>query len=130
MRLLLDTHIWLWSLGQRDRLSKRVMAALMDPANELWLSPVSIWEILLLAGRGRIALDAPAPDWVERSLRASAMREAALTYDVALRSASLKLATRDPADRFIAATAAVHGLILVTADKQLSRTKEFAVLSN
>lgn len=130
MRLLLDTHIWLWSLGQPARLSKRVAAALTDEGNELWLSPVSVWETLMLAERGRIALDAPASDWVDRALRVGATREAPLTYDVAVRSVSLKLSTQDPADRFIAATAAVLGLTLVTSDNLLAKSKEYAVLAN
>jgi PIN domain nuclease of toxin-antitoxin system len=56
LNLLLDTHIWLWSLGDRGRLGTRVAAALADVSNELWLSPVSVWEALLLAERDRIEI--------------------------------------------------------------------------
>ena len=48
MTLLLDTHIWLWSALDPSRLSKRVKDALEDPSNELWLSPISVWETLVL----------------------------------------------------------------------------------
>ena len=48
MRLLLDTHIWLWSLIEPERLGKRTRNELRDPENELWLSPVSTWEALTL----------------------------------------------------------------------------------
>ena len=57
MRLLLDTHIWLWSLLEPKNLSRRVSQALESPSNELWLSPVSTWEFFLLARKKRIVLD-------------------------------------------------------------------------
>jgi PIN domain nuclease of toxin-antitoxin system len=130
VRLLLDTHIWVWSILDPDRVSKRVTSRLVDPDNEIWLSPVSVWETTLLVERKRIAVEGDAREWVERALRASSPREAPLTYEVAVRSATLDIATRDPADRLIAATAAVHGLTLVTADSHLVKTKEYAVLAN
>ncbi len=51
MKLLLDTHIWLWSALDPARLSRRVAAALENPTNELWLSPISLWEVLTLCNR-------------------------------------------------------------------------------
>ena len=64
MRLLLDTHIWLWSRMQPDRLSSRVAKALVERHNELWISPISIWEILLLCRKRRLALDGGGRDRV------------------------------------------------------------------
>ena len=130
VKLLLDTHIWLWSLLDPSRLSKRVAASLRDGANEIWLSPISVWEVHVLAERKRIEIDGGAGEWIARALRASSPREASLTYEVAVRSRSLKLGTDDPADRFIAASAVVHGLTLVTADAHLTKAKEFDVLVN
>ena len=52
MKYLLDTHIWLWGSFQPDRLSRRVTKILADPQNELWLSPVSIWELTILCRKG------------------------------------------------------------------------------
>jgi PIN domain nuclease of toxin-antitoxin system len=54
LNLLLDTHIWVWSHAAPERLAKRVTAALREATNRLWLSPISIWEFLLLAERGRL----------------------------------------------------------------------------
>ncbi len=54
MKLLLDTHIWLWSALEPARLSKRVKIALEDRDNELWLSPMSVWKTLVLARKKRI----------------------------------------------------------------------------
>jgi PIN domain nuclease of toxin-antitoxin system len=51
VKLLLDTHVWLWSALEPDRLSRSVSKALADPANEIWISPISIWEILVLSQR-------------------------------------------------------------------------------
>ncbi|MBZ5607875.1 MAG: hypothetical protein LAP38_06450 [Acidobacteriia bacterium] len=56
MRLLLDTHIWVWSVADLDRLTRRVARAINDPRNELWISPVTTWEIVLLHERGRLRL--------------------------------------------------------------------------
>ena len=132
MNLLLDTHIWLWSHADPERLTKRVAAALADEKNQLWLSPISIWEFLLLAERGRVRVkDGTAPsDWVEAALSRAPLNEAPLNREVAVRSRSVHLAHEDPADRFLAATADVYELTLVTADVRLLRGKGFRALAN
>jgi PIN domain nuclease of toxin-antitoxin system len=132
VNLLLDTHIWLWSHAEPERLGRRVAAALRDRANALWLSPISVWEFLLLAERGRVrtkgGLD--ARDWVEAALSRVPMHEAALTRDVALQSRVVRVEHEDPADRFLAATAEVYELTLVTADERLLRGKGFRTLAS
>ena len=130
VKLLLDTHIWLWSLLEPERLASPVRAALQSPGNELWLSPISIWEALILVERGRLAVDADAITWVEDMVRALPRREAAVTHEVAIESRRVKLPHQDPADRFLAATAAVYQLTLVTADERLLHSKGFAVMAN
>jgi PIN domain nuclease of toxin-antitoxin system len=129
MKLLLDTHIWLWSSFQPARLSRRVAAALADAANELWLSPVSTWELVLLVGKGRIRLDVEIETWIRQAV-AEPLREAPLTHEIALRTRALRLPHGDPADAWLAATAAVFDLTLVTADPRLMRSQGFAVLPN
>lgn len=132
LNLLLDTHVWLWSHAEPERLGRRVAAALAADDNELWLSPVSIWEFLLLNERGRVRVhDRMTPaDWVEAALSRAPMHDAPLTREVALRSRSVRLAHEDPADRFLAATAAVYELTLVTADDRLLGGKGFRTLAN
>jgi PIN domain nuclease of toxin-antitoxin system len=130
VKLLLDTHIWLWALLEPGRLSRKVARELTNGDNELWLSPISVWESCVLARKGRIQLDSDPQDWTRESLAKVPMREAPLTFDVALASTRIKLHHRDPADAFIAATAAVYGLTLITADTQLSRSTDFSVLLN
>ena len=119
MRLLLDTHIWLWTLADPDRLGRRARGAVARAANELWLSPISVWELLVLAERGRVKLDDEPRRWAREALERSPVREAALTHEVALRSRELAPSHPDPADRFIMATALVFELTLVTADEAL-----------
>jgi PIN domain nuclease of toxin-antitoxin system len=130
VKLLLDTHIWLWALLEPDRLTPAVRAALQSPDNELWLSPISVWEAVLLAERGRVIVEESPLDWVEKMVQALPRREAALTHEIAIASRRLLLTHQDPADRFIAATARVLGLTLVTADERLLQSTEFDVLAN
>ena len=130
MKLLLDTHIWLWALLEPDRLSASVRAALSSSENELWLSPISVWEATLLAERGRVRVASDAQTWVRQLLDAMPWREATVTNDVAIMSRQLTLSHQDPADRFLAATARVMGLTLVTADERLLGSTEYDVMAN
>ena len=130
MKLLLDTHIWLWALLEPERLAPAVRAALASGEHELWLSPISVWEALLLAERGRVRVDTTPTEWVQRMVRALPRREAALTHDIAIASRQLMLSHEDPADRFLAATAQVLGLTLVTADARLIASTAYAVMAN
>jgi Uncharacterized protein conserved in bacteria len=130
VKLLLDTHIWLWSRLEPDRLSRRVARELQNPANELWLSPISIWETLILCEKGRLKLDGGAAEWILKAMRAVPMSEAPLTTQVALETAKVRLPHRDPADRFLIATARVFELTLVTADAALIEARQVRVLGN
>jgi PIN domain nuclease of toxin-antitoxin system len=127
LKLLLDTHIWLWSKLEPARLGKRVVAELSNPDNDLWLSPVSTWEALVLMQRGRVRVTDPRA-WVARA--AETMREAPLTHEIVRLGLSLALDHADPADRFLAATAKILGLTLVTADQRLLGLREIACLAN
>ena len=130
MKLLLDTHIWLWSLLDPERLSPRVAHKLQSSNSELWLSPISLWELSLLIERGRIVLSLDFEDWVEQSLQRVPMVEAPLTFDVARETTQVNLSHRDPADHFLVATAKVFGLRLVTADRRLLSAAACQVLAN
>ncbi len=128
MKLLLDTHIWLWSLQSPKMLGRRVQAELKNADNELWLSPICTWEALTLHAKGRIRLPGNLADWVSRST--APFREAPLTHDIALAARMLPFRHQDPADRFLAATAWVLDLTLVTSDAQLLGLGEVATLAN
>lgn len=128
MKLLLDTHIWLWSLSDPAKIGKRVMRELQDPENETWLSPISTWEALMLNVKGKIQLPADLTEWVRRAT--SALREAPVTHEIALLSQQLVLPHNDPADRFLAATAQLLRLTLITADRNLLGLGEISTLAN
>ena len=131
MKLLLDTHIWIWSVACPARLSRKVATALASGKNELWLSPVSVWELLVLVEKGSLKLDRPAAAWVEAALQApGSLRDAPLTREIAIESRRVPLAHQDPADRFIAATAVLNGLTLVTADERLLGVPGLPTLAN
>jgi PIN domain nuclease of toxin-antitoxin system len=130
--LLLDTHIWLWSHADPDRLGRRLARALEDPSTELWLSPISVWEFLILAERRRISVPSgtTAAEWVDTALARVPMSEATINREVALRSRTVALAHDDPADRFLAATADVYDLVLATSDRRLLIGKGFRTMPN
>jgi PIN domain nuclease of toxin-antitoxin system len=128
LRLLLDTHIWLWSLQDSKRLGKRIQHELRNAENELWLSPISTWEALTLNSKGRIRLHGNLADWVARAT--APFCEAPLTHEIALAARQLSILQQDPADRFLAATAQVLDLTLVTADAGLLGLGEIATLAN
>ena len=127
MKLLLDTHIWLWSKLEPKRLGRKLLSELSDVNNELWLSPISVWEALVLMRKGRIQVDDPFA-WIERA--AEQMREAPLTREIVSTGLALPLLHADPADRFLAGTAKVLKLTLVTADQKLLGLGDIATLNN
>jgi PIN domain nuclease of toxin-antitoxin system len=130
MKLLLDTHIWVWSLMDPQRLSRRVIRELENKRNELWLSPISIWEVLILHQKRRIALREDVEGWIGRALRAAPLTEAPVSHAVALETRAIQLPHNDPADHLLAATAKVFGLTLVTADEHLLKAKGISTLAN
>src|SRR6266567_1477818 len=115
MRLLLDTHIWLWSILDPTRLTRRVATVMTNPGNEIWLSPISVWEVMTLCRKGRLALEPDAGTWVTAVLSRIPFKQAPVTHEIAAAMDKIALEHNDPADRFLAATAMVHGLTLVTS---------------
>jgi PIN domain nuclease of toxin-antitoxin system len=109
------------------RIGKGAARELSNNDNDLWLSPVSVWEALALMQKGRIRVADPLA-WVERA--ADQLREAPLTQEIVRTGFALSLPHADPADRFLAATAKVLKLTLVTADQRLLGLGEIASLAN
>lgn len=130
MNLLLDTHIWIWSLLEPERLARPVVEALSAEPTRRWLSPLSVWEALLLVERGRLKVDAPPEEWIREALARVACDEAPVTSEVAFASRRLSTRHRDPVDRFLLATATTFDLTLVTADRQLFRVPGVKLLKN
>jgi len=128
LRVLLDTHIWLWSLYEPEKIGKALRGELNNPLNERWLSPISTWEALILQDKGRIELEENRALWVAEAT--SHFHQAPFTHEVVLVAQQINLPQRDPADRFLAATAKVFGLTLATADTQLLGLGDIATLAN
>ena len=105
-------------------------AALVCGSNEKWLSPISVWETLMLADHGRLVLEPDPVAWVRRELDRVPLRQAPVSHEVAIESHVVGLRHRDPADRFLAATARVYELTLVTADRRLLRSTRVETLDN
>jgi PIN domain nuclease of toxin-antitoxin system len=129
LKLLLDTHTWLWQLADPRKLSGKARVALRDPEHGLWLSPMSVWEAVMLARRGRIVVGADPLAWVRRALVESPLAMAPVTHDIALGAEDLPgYDGRDPVDRFLAATAIAMDLTLVTVDRSLRRYRKLPTL--
>ena len=120
MKCLLDTHILLWSLTGSEKLPPKIRIALEQASNDLWLSPISTWEILMLCDKGRIKIPQVEPvKWIREILETLPFKEAPINHEVAMRSRQLNLPHQDPADRFIVATALVYDLTLFTVDEKI-----------
>jgi PIN domain nuclease of toxin-antitoxin system len=130
MRFLLDTHIWLWSSREPQKLSPEVQQALGDPGNGRFLSPISIWEALLLIEKKQLEMHEDFREWYARTVEDLALEEAAVTSRVVHEMRSILPHHRDPADRFLAATAITYELVLITADQKLMALPGLKVLAN
>ena len=130
MNLLLDTHIWIWNHLEPWRISSEVVREMGDPANELWLSPISIWELFLLVEKKRLELHHDMGEWVNQSMKELSLQEASFTSAVAHELRFTLLGYKDPGDRFLVATARVYDLTLITADERLLRIPDLRLLPN
>lgn len=130
MKLLLDTHIWIWALQKTEKLSRAVQRELEKPANELYLSPLSIWEAHSLEKRKRLRIPQSFPEWVHEAFRQLSVIEAPFTFAVAVEASRIALPQADLGDLFLAATASVFDLTLVTSDSQLLACSWIKTLAN
>jgi PIN domain nuclease of toxin-antitoxin system len=130
MNLLLDTHIWIWNDIAPDKLTSEITRELASLENQLWLSPVSIWEATVLLEKRRIDLKQDFQTWAQESVTDLQLREATITWEVAHELRYTMLGHRDPADRFLVATAKVYDLTLITADERLISVPGLKVLPN
>jgi PIN domain nuclease of toxin-antitoxin system len=115
MNLLLDTHTFIWWDSDPGRLSAKALAAFRDPANALFLSAVSIWEMAIKADLGKLTLRLPLADIVAQQ-RANGIHLLTILPDHVLGVVGLPAAHKDPFDRLLVAQAVAEGMELVTAD--------------
>ena len=120
MRYLADTHLLLWAALSPEKLSKVARNLFKDPANELYFSTASIWEVAIKFGRNRPDFTLP-PATLRRGLLAQGYREISITSEHVLALVGLPPHHNDPFDRLLVAQAAIEGITLLTADKTLAR---------
>ena len=120
MKLLLDTHLLLWAAGAPHRLPPAARALLEDPANDLWFSAASLWEIAIKHQQGRQDFRAD-PSLLRRGLRDHGYTELPIASAHAVALDLLPPLHKDPFDRILIAQAIVEGIILLTADPLLAR---------
>jgi PIN domain nuclease of toxin-antitoxin system len=120
LRLLVDTHCWLWYLLTPERLSKPAQEALRDPDNEIFFSVVSSWEIVVKFGLGKLDLPLPPSSYIPDRLAKLGHQTLSIHQGHVLQLEALPLHHRDPFDRLLVAQAQVEGLQLVTADEVLT----------
>jgi PIN domain nuclease of toxin-antitoxin system len=122
VKLLLDTHIWIWWLEGGGRLSPQQRDAIerAGPASPLLLSEISLWEVAMLVSLDRLRLSIPLRDWLERGSAPPLVKLLNLNPAVAAATAELPATFhRDPADRVIVATALLHDAVLLTQDHRI-----------
>ena len=121
MRLLVDTHAFVWWLADDIRLSPAAFAAIADPANELHVSAASAWEIGVKVALGRLDVPALHDVPLEEVAREERMEPIPVVFGDALAAALLPLLHRDPFDRMLIAQAQARGMAIVTGDRQIAR---------
>jgi len=127
--IVLDTHAWLWWVSQSRELPQRVRRLIDRNAAEhsVHVSSISVWEIAMLAKRGRLRLAMRVEDWLAKCEALTVLRFVPVDNSIFLRSVVLpEPLHRDPADRIIIATALQLGARLVTRDEKLRAYKHVA----
>ena len=117
MKLLLDTHVVIWSATAPDGLSDAARAAIEDGTNDVLVSVVTGWELAIKQSLGKLDLPHPVEKWLLEVLARSGFEVAELGLSAALRVRSLPWHHRDPFDRLLIAHAQEEGLTVVTRDR-------------
>lgn len=124
MRLLLDTHIYLWSVSGSQNLSKKAKSLIID-ADEVFVSSASIWEASIKASLGKLDVDI---EQLVMEIEASGFQTLSVTTTHAARVRQLPDIHRDPFDRLLISQAQCEPLQLLTADKHLSQYSELVIV--
>lgn len=121
MRVLLDTHAFLWWNTDDQRLSSVARSVIADERNELYLSVASAWEIAIKAARGSLVLPDPPERYVPSRLRLHRILSLPIQPGHALRVYDLPMIHRDPFDRLLIAQSQLEALPILTTDSEIAR---------
>ncbi len=119
--LLLDTCALLMLAGRREDLPDKVIKKLAAQADELFVSTISSFEIVLKSRLGKLVLPMPAEEWYRKAVEGYSIEEIPVSSAIAMKSASLPFLHKDPCDRIIIATAVEHKMPVVTADQIIAQ---------
>jgi PIN domain nuclease of toxin-antitoxin system len=119
LRLLIDTHVFLWFTSRPQELAEEAFLAIENPDNEVFVSAAVAWEISVKHARGRLSLPLEPALYVTARLRELGFGALSITLEHALARAALPLIHADPFDRIMVAQAQVESLTFVTRDAQL-----------
>ena len=121
-KLLLDTHVWIWSMIGNSKLLKPFQKAFekASKTHGILISPMSIWEIGMLVEKNRIKIDMDVLDWIEQALDIPGLDLCSITPRIAIYSTKLVGDIHgDPVDRLLIATASEENAVLVTCDQKI-----------
>ena len=120
MRLLLDTHVWIWSQECAEKLGRQAHRDLTQAETQLYVSPVSTLEMARLIAVGKIDLTGPLSSWIADTIEILRCTTIEISHQIAAAAYDLPAEFhKDPADRLLVATARVHQLTLLTADERI-----------
>ena len=128
MKYLLDTCALIWLVNGDRQLSQEAIRLCADPESQLCVSAVSAWEIALKAARRKLSLRMAPDVWWARALEQHQLEELPITSRIAIAAAALEAIHNDPFDRILIATAAEHGLRIVSPDRVISRYRNVGVV--
>jgi len=120
MKLLLDTHVFLWYITADSKLPATFRAASQDPTNEVYLSVASVWETVIKYNLGKLPLPAPPADYLPQQRAAHGIASLAIDEGAMSHLAGLPPLHRDPFDRLLVAQALQHGLTVATVDTDIA----------
>ena len=117
MKLLLDTHTFIWWDSAPNKLTPQVLALCQDPANEMLLSVVSVWEMQIKSQLGKLQLNLPLREIIEGQQQTNNIQVLEITLAHVLALTGLPTPHKDPFDRLLVAQANVEDIVLVSRDK-------------
>ncbi len=120
MRLLLDSHVILWLLGEHERIVGGALAVLRDDRTDLRVSAGSLWEIAIKQQLGKLTLPGLAAEWLPSAIEQAGIAPVQITAAHALAAGALPPHHRDPFDRIIIAQALAEGFTVVTRDRHFA----------
>ncbi|MBI2802196.1 MAG: type II toxin-antitoxin system VapC family toxin [Gammaproteobacteria bacterium] len=121
MRLLLDSHTFLWWVADDKRLSARIRRVIAASASECWLSHASVWEMTIKASLGKLILDCPVEKFVAEQCEINGIRLLPITFKHVCAVENLPWHHRDPFDRLLISQALAENLVLATRDTAIKR---------